>query len=200
MATYFDDPEVKVVPTSTTPVVEEEVSDTPYQRRKFKYNDYYNNTYLKNNPKANKRKYAKWYESDEGVAARKKFEEDEERKYQEWYTKWKAQEERKKATPVTPTAPPEEKKEEETPAPADQVTPVATEEEVFVEEDTPQAFDATTLHSYFSSPEQIKNWQKMNGLPETGVMDEASIMLLKVGFIILKQIRILIRIINHQNN
>lgn len=187
---FFDDPEVKVEKATevTTPAVEE-VSDTPYQKRKFKYNDYYN-TYLKKNPKANKRKYAKWYESDEGVAARKEFEAEEERKYQEWLTKWKAQEERKKATPpVEQVTPSEEKKEETlvdqvtpvTPVanqvtPVEEETPVVTDEEVFVEEEeAPQAFDATTLHSYFSSPEQIKNWQKMNGLPETGVMDEASI-------------------------
>ena len=174
---FFDDPEAEVkVATSTTPVVEEEVSDTPYQKRKFKYNDYYNNTYLKNNPKASKRKYAKWYESEEGVAARKAFEAEEERKYQEWFNKWKALEERKKTTPASP---PEEKKEETPVAdqvtPVEEETPVATEEEVFVEEDTPQAFDATTLHPYFNSPEQIKNWQKMYDLPETGVMDEASI-------------------------
>ena len=166
----------------TTPAVEE-VSDTPYQKRKFKYNDYYNNTYLKNNPKANKRKYAKWYESEEGIAARKDFEAEEERRYQDWLTKYNEQQKRKKVdeppvteTPETPTVVEEEQLVDEQPVVTE--TPV-TEEEVFVEEeeeeDTPQTFDATTLHPYFSSPEQIKAWQKLHHLPETGIMDEDSI-------------------------
>lgn len=164
----------------TTPTVEE-VSDTPYQKRKFKYNDYYNNTYLKNNPKANKRKYAKWYESEEGIAARKDFEAEEERRYQDWLTKYNEQQKRKKAdeppvteTPETPTVVEEQLIDEQ---PVVTETPV-TEEQVFVEEeeeDTPQTFDATTLHPYFSSPEQIKAWQKLHHLPETGIMDEDSI-------------------------
>ena len=73
-----------------------EVSSTPYEKKKIKYNEYYNTVYLKNHPKASKKKYAKWWDSEEGKKVRAEFEEQEEAKYQEWLKKWNEQEERKK--------------------------------------------------------------------------------------------------------
>lgn len=176
---FFDDPEsgvkVEKAPEVTTPAAKA-VSDTPYQKRKFKYNDYYNNTYLKNNPKANKRKYAKWYESEEGVAARKAFEEEEERKYQEWLTQYNEQQKHKKANEQPVTETPETPTVKEQPVDEQSVVTPVSEEQVYVDDEeevvAPQTVDGTTIHSYFNSPERIKAWQKLHHLPETGIMDE----------------------------